>query len=94
MNYRFLGLIVLGFLYPAIQAPLRSEADDGSFSAPSELTALKSLETTPIDMAGAFSLIGIRNPEFLAAQQKVLEADALRQLAAVQLLPTINLVKL
>ena len=55
------------------------------------LATLEALETIPIDMAGAFSLIGVRNPEFLAAQQRVLAADALRQLAAVQLLPTLNL---
>lgn len=53
--------------------------------------ALESLEKSPIDLAGALSLVGVRNPEFLAAQQRVLEATALRQLAAVQLLPTINL---
>lgn len=61
------------------------------FDTPASLTALQSLETTPIDLATAFALIGVQNPEFLAAQQRVLEADALRQLAAVQLLPTINL---
>ena len=49
------------------------------------------METTPIDLAGAFALIGVQNPQFLAAQQRVLEASAQRQLAAVQLLPTINL---
>lgn len=53
--------------------------------------ALHSLERAPIDLASALSLVGVRNPEFLAAQQRVLEASALRQLAAVQLLPTINL---
>ncbi|WP_010582826.1 TolC family protein [Schlesneria paludicola] len=61
------------------------------FRARPELAVLKSLETSQIDLAGAFALIGIQNPQFLAAQQRVLEADAARQLAAVQLLPTINL---
>jgi len=56
-----------------------------------KLASLQSLETLPVDMAGVFALIGVQNPEFLAAQQRVLEADAQRQLAAVQLLPTINL---
>ena len=68
-----------------------SDVADIEFEVPPALLALQSLETMPIDLAGAFSLIGIQNPEFLAAQQRVLEADALRQLAAVQLLPTINL---
>lgn len=62
-----------------------------AFRTPGGMSNLESLETMPIDLAGAFALIGVRNPEFLAAQQRVLEASALRQLAAVQLLPTINL---
>jgi outer membrane protein TolC len=61
------------------------------FAAPKSMLLSQSLETTPIDMAGVFALIGVQNPEFLAAQQRVLEAAAQRQLAAVQLLPTINL---
>jgi outer membrane protein TolC len=61
------------------------------FEPPVAMSHLESLETTSIDLAGAFALIGVRSPEFLAAQQRVLEASALRQLAAVQLLPTINL---
>ena len=76
----------------------RGRADDAEmksinqdFAAPKSMLLSPSLETTPIDMAGIFSLIGVQNPEFLAAQQRVLEAAALRQLAAVQLLPTINL---
>jgi len=61
------------------------------FETSPALLTLQTLETTPVDMAGVFALIGVRNPDFLAAQQRVLEAAALRQLAAVQLLPTINL---
>jgi outer membrane protein TolC len=64
---------------------------DLAFETSSSLATLQALETTPIDLAGAFALIGVQNPQFLAAQQRVLEAVALRQLAAVQLLPTINL---
>lgn len=61
------------------------------FESSAALSQLQSLETAPIDLASAFALIGVQNPQFLAAQQRVLEATALRQLAAVQLLPTINL---
>lgn len=68
-----------------------SDPTNKEFELPPALQALQSLETTPVDLAGTFALIGIRSPEFLAAQQRVLEADALRQFAAVQLLPTINL---
>jgi outer membrane protein TolC len=75
------------------QASTTEEAEwtQTEFQVPPSLAALQSLETTPIDLACAFGLIGVQNPQFLAAQQRVLEAEALRQLAAVQLLPTINL---
>ena len=68
-----------------------SNSENTGFEVSPALVALQTLETTPIDLAGAFSLIGCQNPQFLAARQRVLEASALRQLAAVQLLPTINL---
>lgn len=69
----------------------QSDSDQFRFETDSALMALQSLETSPIDLATAFAMIGIRNPEFLAAQQRVLEATAARQMAAVQFLPTINL---
>lgn len=46
---------------------------------------------SPIDLASALELAGVQNPEILLARQRVLESVALRQLAAAQLLPTINL---
>ena len=79
-----------GLSFAVINSGLAADADSQNESPPA-LSSLRSLETTPIDLAGAFALIGVQNPEFLAAQQRVLEASALRQLAAVQLLPTINL---
>lgn len=45
----------------------------------------------PIDIATAFRLAGVQNPEILLARQRVVEAVAFRQLAAVQVLPSINL---
>lgn len=74
---------------PAAQE--QAEWKHTDFQAPPAMIALQSMDSTPIDMAGAFALIGVQNPDFLAAQQHVIEADALRQIAAVQLLPTINL---
>jgi outer membrane protein TolC len=44
----------------------------------------------PIDLGSALKLADVENPEILRARERVLEAVALRQLAAVQLLPTIN----
>jgi outer membrane protein TolC len=45
---------------------------------------------TPIDLLSAFRLAGVQNSQILLAQQRVLEAVALRQLAAAQFLPTLN----
>lgn len=44
----------------------------------------------PIDLASALELAGVQNAEILIARERVAEAIALRQLAAAQILPTIN----
>lgn len=54
------------------------------------LTNLFGPSVTPIDLAGALQLGGVRNPELLLARQRVVEAVALRQLAAAQILPDLN----
>ncbi len=48
------------------------------------------VSTTPIDLASALKLAGVENREILIARQHVIEAVALRQLAAAQFLPTLN----
>ncbi len=45
----------------------------------------------PIDLNTALRLAGVQNPNVLIAQARVLESEALRQLAAAQFLPSINL---
>lgn len=45
---------------------------------------------TPIDLFSALRLAGVQNSQILLAQQRVIEAVALRQLAAAQFLPTLN----
>ena len=47
--------------------------------------------TRPIDLNTALRLAGVQNPQLMIARQRVVEAAALRQLAAVQILPSINL---
>jgi outer membrane protein TolC len=47
-------------------------------------------ECRPIDLASALQLAGVQNPEILLARERVVEAAALRQLAAAQFLPSIN----
>jgi outer membrane protein TolC len=44
----------------------------------------------PIDLASALQLAGVQNPEIMLARERVEEAVALRQLAAAQILPNIN----
>ena len=44
----------------------------------------------PIDLASALQLGGVQNPEILLARERITEAVALRQLAAAQILPTLN----
>ncbi len=47
-------------------------------------------EVRPIDLSSALKLAGVENPDLNLARQRVLEAVAIRQLAAAQLLPTLN----
>ncbi len=54
------------------------------------LTTLFSPDTRPIDLASALQLAGVQNPEILLARERVVEAVALRQLAAAQYLPSLN----
>jgi outer membrane protein TolC len=44
----------------------------------------------PIDLGTALRLAGAENPELLLARQRVVEAAAIRQLAAAQILPNLN----
>src|SRR5262249_21487389 len=53
-------------------------------------TGLLATDASPIDLASALHLAGVQNPEILLARQRVEEAAALRQLAAAQLLPSLN----
>jgi len=55
------------------------------------LDAMLAQEVTPIDLLSALHLAGQQNPVILLGQQRVVEAVALRQLAAAQFLPTLNL---
>jgi outer membrane protein TolC len=47
-------------------------------------------EVRPIDLNTALRLAGVENPELNLARQRVVEAAALRQLAAAQILPSLN----
>lgn len=81
--------------YTAPELPESPTAADGSLpaatpEAESMLRSLLATNTTPIDLFSAFRLAGIQNSDLLVARQRVIEATALRQLAAAQFLPTLN----
>src|SRR4051812_20672860 len=44
----------------------------------------------PIDLPSALQLAGVQNPEIMLARERIVEAAALRQLAAAQFLPNLN----
>jgi outer membrane protein TolC len=61
-----------------------------STHADATLKQFLSANETPIDLFSTFRLVGEQNPQVLIAQTRVIEALALRQLAAAQFLPTLN----
>jgi outer membrane protein TolC len=48
------------------------------------------IEAQPIDLTTALELANVQNPEFNVARTRILEAAAMRQLAAAYFLPSIN----
>jgi outer membrane protein TolC len=60
--------------------------------APTPLSppSILKVEVQPIDLTTALNLAGVQNPELNIARTRILEAAALRQLAAAYFLPSIN----
>jgi outer membrane protein TolC len=69
-----------------------ADSNQGSYASQGEaaLSQFLASNVTPIDLATAFRLAGEENPQVLIAHERVIEALALRQLAAAQFLPTLN----
>ena len=57
---------------------------------PAPSTGLLSGQSAKIDLPSALRLAGVQNPEILLARERVEEAAAMRQLAAAQFLPSLN----
>ena len=70
---------------------LLPEPSTGLPSAVPTSPTLLGPQTRPIDLNSALRLAGVQNPDLNLARQRVVEAEALRQLAAAQFLPSINL---
>jgi outer membrane protein TolC len=80
---------------PAIEAlpagpPVRTPGDTGIVKAPVSPPSILKAEIQPIDLTTALNLAGVQNPELNVARTRILEAAALRQLAAAYFLPSIN----
>ncbi|MDR3618191.1 MAG: TolC family protein [Paludisphaera borealis] len=69
---------------------LADDSDSRITTPPSPATLLDP-NVRPIDLNTALRLAGVQNPQLMIARQRVVEAAALRQLAAAQILPSINL---
>jgi outer membrane protein TolC len=71
------------------KAPPDKKAPD-SVKIPPPPASLLDPNATPINLPTSLKLAGVENPEILLAQERVTEAVALRQLAAVAWLPNLN----
>jgi outer membrane protein TolC len=71
----------------SLPSPRKADVTSNGFPLPPDILTP---DVKPIDLASSLRLAGVENPEILLARQRVVEAVALRQLAAVQILPNIN----
>lgn len=67
-----------------------SNADERDLAIPTPSPTLLNTEVRSLDLNVALQLAGVQNPQLMLARQRVVEAAALRQLAAAQILPSIN----
>lgn len=95
-------VLVLLFLEKAAAQQERQQPPGGEkIKPPLVELAAKDLDTIPsrlakseasvIDLASALNLAGVRSPQILLARERIVEATALRQLAAAQFLPSLHL---
>jgi outer membrane protein TolC len=91
-----LGAVLMGAEPPGQLPPPPDDTLPAPRAAPAEVkvaplpASILDPATRPIDLPSALRLGGVENPEILLARQRVVEAVALRQLAAAQLLPNLN----
>ena len=74
-------------MLPPAQLPSPQPAEDPRMPTSGVLEG----DVASIDLPSALGLAGVQNPELLIARQRVVETVALRQLAAAQILPNLNL---
>jgi outer membrane protein TolC len=77
-------------LEPLPGGVLQGTRTRGIAPAPVSPPSILKAEVQPIDLTTALNLAGVQNPELNIARTRILEAAALRQLAAAYFLPSIN----
>jgi outer membrane protein TolC len=77
-------------LEPLPAGVLQGSRTRGIAPAPVSPPSILKAEVQPIDLTTALNLAGVQNPELNIARTRILEAAALRQLAAAYFLPSIN----
>jgi outer membrane protein TolC len=92
-----LGLATVALAQPPAGPPQKNAAPEDKIPPPKLIEAGPPPETilqpgeNPMDLGTALRLAGVENPQLLLARSRVSEVVALRQLAAAQLLPNLNL---
>ncbi len=74
----------------AASRPIDRGGASGIVTTPASPPTLLAPEVRPIDLNTALRLAGVQNPQLMIARQRLVEAAALRQLAAAQFLPSLN----
>src|SRR5581483_3164092 len=75
---------------PVAPEELPGPADVGATDEEAFLSSMLQTGTAPIELGSALRLAGVYNPQILIARQRVVEAMALRQYAAAQILPSLH----
>jgi outer membrane protein TolC len=70
--------------------PTPAEKSDQAKEKPAAKSPIHCMPVTPVDLCSALRLAGVENPQVLLARQRVVEAVAEEQFAAVQILPNLN----
>jgi outer membrane protein TolC len=70
--------------------PLGAERRSAIGALPEPAESILDAQTSPIDLATALRLAGAQNPELQAARQRVVEGEAIHQIAAARYLPSLN----
>src|SRR5260221_14040847 len=86
----WLFAIAMVFTATGVRAQTPPDRAKAAETQPVLVDSILTGPATPIDLPSALRLAGVANPEILLARERVVEAVAIRQLAAAQILPNLN----